>query len=60
MQYSTTLSNSIIIQIPDISSDSSVGDDHAAATASSLAMTSFGIPLTGSISAGFTLGFMKG
>ena len=33
MQYITTLSNSIIIQIPDISSDSSVGDDHAAATA---------------------------
>jgi len=28
MQYITTLSNSIIIQIPDISSDSSVGDDH--------------------------------
>jgi uncharacterized membrane protein (Fun14 family) len=30
------------------------------ATASSLAMTSFGIPLTGSMSAGFTIGFMKG
>ena len=43
----TTLSNAIIIQIPGISS----GDGHAAAaTASSLAMTSFGIPLTGSIS----------
>ena len=26
----------------------------------SLTMTSFGIPLTGSMSAGFTLGFMKG
>jgi uncharacterized membrane protein (Fun14 family) len=38
-----------------------VGDGHAAsATASSLAMTSFGIPLTGSMSAGFTIGFMKG
>jgi uncharacterized membrane protein (Fun14 family) len=49
----TTLSNATI-QIPDIS------DGHAAATASSLAMTSFGIPLTGSISAGFTIGFMKG
>ena len=54
----TTLSNAII-QIPGIinSGDSS----HAAATASSLAMTSFGIPLTGSsMSAGFTIGFMKG
>ena len=53
----TTLSNAIITQIPGIS-----GDGHAAAaTASSLlAMTSFGIPLTGSISAGFTIGFMKG
>ena len=49
----TTLSNAIIhIQ--------SSGDPHAAATASSLAMTSFGIPLTGSMSAGFTLGFMRG
>jgi uncharacterized membrane protein (Fun14 family) len=36
------------------------GDGHAAATASSLAMTSFGIPLTDSMSAGFTLGFIKG
>ena len=53
----TTLSNAIIIQIPGISS----GDGHAAAaTASSLAMTSFGIPLTGSMSAGFTIGFIKG
>jgi uncharacterized membrane protein (Fun14 family) len=51
-----TLSNAIIIQIPGISGDSS----HAAATASSLAMTSFGIPFTGSMSAGFTIGFMKG
>ena len=51
----TTLSNAII-KIPGISGDSS----HAAATASSLAMTSFGIPLTGSMSAGFTIGFMKG
>ena len=59
MQYITTLSNSIIIQIPDISSDSSVGDDHVAATAPSLAMNSFGIPLTGSMPAGITLGFMK-
>jgi uncharacterized membrane protein (Fun14 family) len=52
----TTLSNAIIIQIPGISGDSSL----AAATASSLAMTSFGIPLTGSMSAGFTIGFIKG
>jgi uncharacterized membrane protein (Fun14 family) len=50
----TTLSN-LTMQIPIIS-----GDNHAAATASSLAMTSFGIPLTGSMSAGFTIGFMKG
>jgi hypothetical protein len=35
-------------------------DTHATATASSLAMTSFGIPLTGSMSAGFTIGFIKG
>jgi uncharacterized membrane protein (Fun14 family) len=50
----TTLSNAII-QI-QTNGDSS----HATATASSLAMTSFGIPLTGSISAGFTIGFTKG
>ena len=51
----TTLSNAII-QITGIS-----GDGHAAAaTASSLAMTSFGIPFTGSMSAGFTIGFIKG
>jgi uncharacterized membrane protein (Fun14 family) len=53
----TTLSNLIIMQIPGISGSSA--DVHAAATAS-LAMTSFGIPLTGSMSAGFTLGFIKG
>jgi len=53
----TTLSNAII-QIPGISS---VDSSHAAATtASSLAMTSFGIPLTGSMSAGFNIGFIKG
>jgi uncharacterized membrane protein (Fun14 family) len=52
----TTLSNAIT-QISGISG----GDGHAyAATASSLAVTSFGIPLTGSMSAGFTIGFMKG
>ena len=51
----TTLSN-VIIQILGFGS----GDGHTAATASSLAMTSFGIPLTGSMSAGFTIGFMKG
>jgi uncharacterized membrane protein (Fun14 family) len=54
----TTLANAIT-QIPGNSAGSS-GDVHAAATTSSLAMTSFGIPLTGSISAGFTIGFMKG
>ena len=52
----TTVAN-LTMQIPGISS---TGDIHTAATASSLAMTSFGIPLTGSMSAGFTIGFMKG
>ena len=52
----TTLLN-VITQISGISA----GDSHAAAaTASSLAMTSFGIPFTGSMSAGFTIGFLKG
>src|SRR5918994_3218201 len=51
----TTLSNAIT-QISEISGNGHV----AAATASSLAMTSFGIPLTGSMSAGFTIGFIKG
>jgi hypothetical protein len=46
------------MQIPGFSSNSV--DDHAAATTSSLAMTNFGIPLTGSMSVGFTIGFMKG
>jgi hypothetical protein len=50
----SSLSN-LSTQIPGISIDS-----RYAATASSLAMTSFGIPLTGSMSAGFTIGFMKG
>jgi uncharacterized membrane protein (Fun14 family) len=53
----SSLSNAIT-QIPGISVNSSV-DVHAA-TASSLAMTSFGIPLTGSMSVGFTIGFLKG
>jgi uncharacterized membrane protein (Fun14 family) len=51
----TTVAN-LTMQIPGISG----GDGHAAATASSLAITNFGIPLTGSMSAGFTIGFMKG
>jgi uncharacterized membrane protein (Fun14 family) len=51
----TTISNAIT-QIPSISSNS---DDVHAATAS-LAMTSSSIPLTSSMSAGFTIGFMKG
>jgi uncharacterized membrane protein (Fun14 family) len=54
----TTLSNAII-QIPGISLSSS-GDSSHVVVASSLAMTSFGIPLTGSMSAGFTIGFIKG
>jgi uncharacterized membrane protein (Fun14 family) len=49
----TTFSNTII-QIPGIGYTSD-----QAATAS-LAMTRFGIPLTGSMSAGFTIGFIKG
>jgi uncharacterized membrane protein (Fun14 family) len=48
----------LTMQIPGISASSS--DVHAVATTSSLAMTSFGIPLTGSMSAGFTIGFIKG
>ncbi len=51
----TTLSNAII-HIPGISG----ADGYGAATSSSLAITSFGIPLTGSMSAGFTIGCMKG
>jgi uncharacterized membrane protein (Fun14 family) len=51
----TTFSNAIT-QIPAISGSS---DNNDSAT-TSLAMTSFGIPLTGSMSAGFTLGFIKG
>jgi uncharacterized membrane protein (Fun14 family) len=51
----TTIS-AAIVQIPGISS-SDYGHN---ATAASSAMTSFGIPLTGSMSAGFTIGFMKG
>ena len=37
----------------------SIDSSHAAVTAS-FAMTDFGIPLTGSMSAGFTIGFVKG
>jgi uncharacterized membrane protein (Fun14 family) len=48
-----TLSNTIV-QIPGIGYTS---DQTATA---SLAMTSFGIPLTGSMSVGFAIGFMKG
>src|SRR3712207_1969018 len=46
----TTLSNAIIMQISGISLSSSGDTSHAAATVSALAMTSFGIPLTGSMS----------
>jgi hypothetical protein len=52
----TALSN-LSMQIPGISGGSV--DTHAAATAS-VVMTNFGIPLTGSMSAGFTIGFIKG
>ena len=52
----TAVSNAIT-QIPTISSSA---HGHAAATSSLLSMLNFGIPLTGSMSAGFTLGFLKG
>jgi uncharacterized membrane protein (Fun14 family) len=55
----TAISN-LTMQIPSISGNSSIDSSHAAATASLLSMTSFGIPLTGSMSDGFTLGFIKG
>ena len=48
----TTLSN-LMRQIPAFGNTS----DHASTY---LGMTSFGIPLTGSMSAGFTIGFIKG
>jgi hypothetical protein len=51
----TTVAN-LMTQIPYTSGTSI---DSSLAAASSLAMTSFGIPLTGSMSAGFTLGFIK-
>jgi hypothetical protein len=43
------------MQIPGVSSTS---DGHA--VAASLVMTSFGVPLTGGMSAGFAIGFIKG
>ena len=49
-----TLSN-LTMQIPGVSSTS---DGHA--VAASLVMTSFDIPLTDSMSAGVTIGFIKG
>jgi uncharacterized membrane protein (Fun14 family) len=52
----TTISNATIMQIPGFGDSSNA----ATTTASSLAMTSFGISLTGSMSAGFTIGFLKG
>jgi uncharacterized membrane protein (Fun14 family) len=52
----TTVSNAIIMHIPGFGDSSHT----AAATVSSLALTSFYIPFTGSMSAGFTIGFIKG
>jgi hypothetical protein len=48
------------MQIPGISGGGGDDSSHAAAAASLLAMTNFGIPLTGSRSAiGLTMGFMN-
>jgi uncharacterized membrane protein (Fun14 family) len=52
----TTLTN-IVTQILVINSNT---DGHAAAAASTLAITNLGIPLTDSMSAVFTIGFIKG
>jgi uncharacterized membrane protein (Fun14 family) len=49
----TTLANATT-QIPGLSGTNAA--DHTSA----LAMTNFGIPLTGSMSMGFAIGFMKG
>jgi uncharacterized membrane protein (Fun14 family) len=48
----TTVAN-LTMQIPGIGGTSDQASTY-------LAMTSLGIPLTGSMSAGFTIGFMKG
>jgi uncharacterized membrane protein (Fun14 family) len=53
----TTLAN-LTMQIPGITNSGSTVDGHAVAV--SVAMTSFGIPLTGSMSVGFTIGFIRG
>jgi uncharacterized membrane protein (Fun14 family) len=53
----TTVSN-LMTQIPSISSNGG-GDVHTAAAAS-FTMASFGIPFAGGMSAGFTIGFIKG
>jgi uncharacterized membrane protein (Fun14 family) len=53
----TTIAN-LTMQIPGITNSGSTVDGHAVAV--SVAMTSFGIPLTGSMSVGFTIGFIRG
>src|SRR5215210_7807632 len=50
----TTVAN-LIMEIPTFGNASD-----QAASSSYLAITNFGIPLTGSMSAGFTIGFIKG
>ena len=50
----------LTIEILGISSGSIDGHAAATTTSFSLAMTIFGIPLTGNMSARFTIGFMKG
>jgi uncharacterized membrane protein (Fun14 family) len=56
----TVLSEGAITTLSNAITDFRFGDGYSSATASSIVMTSFGIPLTGSVSAGFTIGFMKG
>ena len=55
-----TLSEATITTLSNITMQITSSSDSSHAAASSLTMTSFGIPLTGSMSAGFTIGFMKG
>ena len=55
-----TVSEGTIITLSNVTTTSQILANGHHDTAASLAMTSFGIPLTGSMSAGFTIGFIKG